>query len=220
MRLQRSRGRNLKYPRRELRKCHGPGPGLARPAHWLSDWQHEKSLAAGWLHRNVNSSHRKKSRCQLGSEKKFVDHEILPPGTRIFISNWTPFHAVMRRHWKAPRERLLAKRRDPELGWRAAMERRSGSTAASAMERLAWRANSTRSRNRKKWPEYSELSACLSHHWGLHPNKLRQRDGYAGRRPVIRRGTLRATWSSASGQQVDVAAAQELDKRSPLSQMR
>jgi len=29
--------------------------------------------------------------CHLGSKEKFVDHEMIAAGTRIFISNWILF---------------------------------------------------------------------------------------------------------------------------------
>src|SRR5712675_1118476 len=166
--------------------CHGPASAWLGP-HTTRDWQHEKSLAAGMVDtRNVIHRTEKCLECHLGSEKKFVDHEMIAAGHPDLYFELDSFSAVMPRHWKAPRESAPGKAaEDPNWvgvrDWSVAQ----AVQLRAAMERLAWRANGNDAvGNKKNWPEYSELS-CIACHHSLGPaqNRWRQAHGYAGPRP-------------------------------------
>jgi len=197
--------------------CHGPASAWLGP-HTTRDWQHEKSLAAGMVDtRNVIHRTEKCLECHLGSEKKFVDHEMIAAGHPDLYFELDSFSAVMPRHWKAPRESAPGKAAE-DPNWVGVRDWSVGQAVQlrAAMERLAWRANGNDAvGNKKNWPEYSELS-CIACHHSLGPaqNSWRQAHGYAGRRPGD------PAWNASRylvfrilAKQVDVAAAQELDKR-------
>lgn len=197
--------------------CHGPASAWLGP-HTTRDWQHEKSLAAGMVDtRSVIHRTEKCLECHLGSEKKFVDHEMIAAGHPDLYFELDSFSAVMPRHWKAPRESAPGiAAEDPN--WAGVRDWSVGQAVQlrAAMERLAWRANANDAAGSKKnWPEYSELS-CIACHHSLGPaqNSWRQAHGYAGRRAGD------PGWNASRylvfrilAKQVDAAAAQELDKR-------
>jgi Cytochrome c554 and c-prime len=197
--------------------CHGPASAWLGP-HTTRDWQHEKSLSAGMVDtRNVIHRTEKCLECHMGSEKKFVDHEMIAAGHPDLYFELDSFSAVMPRHWKEPRESAPGKpAEDPN--WVGVRDWSVGQAVQlrAAMERLAWRARANDEVAHKKvWPEYSELS-CIACHHSLGPaqNSWRQEHGYAGRRPGD------PAWNASRylvfrilAKQVDAAAAQELDKR-------
>ena len=174
--------------------------------------------------RNVIHRTEKCLECHLGSEKKFVDHEMIAAGHPDLYFELDSFSAVMPRHWKAPRESAPGKAAE-DPNWVGVRDWSVGQAVQlrAAMERLAWRAKANDAAgNKKVWPEYSELS-CIACHHSLGPaqNSWRQEHGYPGRRPGD------PAWNASRylvfrvlAKQVDVAAAQELDKRLAAPQMR
>jgi len=190
--------------------CHGPASAWLG-SHTTRDWPHEKSVAQG-MHDTRNVVHRAEKclECHLGSEKKFVDHEMIAAGHPDLYFELDSFSAVMPRHWKEPREAASTKSaEDPH--WVGLRDWSVGQAAQLrvAMERLTWRAR------KDIWPEYSELS-CIACHHSLSPAKdsWRQEHGYAGRRPGD------PAWNASRylvfrilARQVDSAAAQELEKQ-------
>jgi hypothetical protein len=190
--------------------CHGPASAWLG-SHTTRDWPHEKSVAQG-MHdtRNMIRRAEKCLECHLGSEKKFVDHEMIAAGHPDLYFELDSFSAVMPRHWKEPRESGSAKSaEDPD--WVGLRDWSVGQAAQLrvAMERLTWRAR------KDIWPEYSELS-CIACHHSLGPAKdsWRQEHGYPGRRPGD------PAWNASRylvfrilARQVDSASAQELEKQ-------
>jgi hypothetical protein len=195
--------------------CHGPASAWLGP-HTTRSQSHEKSVAQG-MQDTPNVIHRTEKclECHLGSEKKFVDHEMIAAGHPDLYFELDSFSAVMPRHWKEPRESAVGKpAEDPD--WAGVRDWSVGQAVQlrAAMERLAWRAGGQQSANGKTpWPEYSELS-CIACHHSLGPAKdsWRQEHGYAGRRPGD------PAWNASRyavfrilAKQVDAAGAQELD---------
>jgi len=191
--------------------CHGPAAAWLGP-HATRDWPHERSVAQGMQDtRNVIHRTEKCLECHLGTEKKFVDHEMIAAGHPDLYFELDSFSAVMPRHWKEPRESAPGKpAEDPN--WIGVRDWSAGQAVQlrAAMERLTWRA---KREQKDVWPEYSELSCTACHH-SLVPAKdsWRQEHGYAGRRPGD------PAWNASRylvfrvlARQVDSAAAQELD---------
>ena len=205
--------------------CHGPASAWLGP-HTTRDWAHEKSLAAGMADtRTVTHRTEKCLECHLGSEKKFVDHEMIAAGHPDLYFELDSFSAVMPRHWKEPRESAPGKPAE-DADWVGLRDWSVGQAVQlrAALQRLAWRARGERSDRathgetagkKDSWPEYSELS-CIACHHSLGPaqDSWRQKHGFAGRRPGD------PAWNASRylvfrilAKQVDAAAAQELDTR-------
>src|SRR6266852_4805209 len=159
--------------------CHGPALAWLGP-HTTRDWQHEKSLAAGMVDtRNVIRRTEKCLECHLGSEKKFVDHEMIAAGHPDLYFELDSFSAVMPRHWKAPRESAPGK-------------------AAEDPNWVGVLTPTTQSETKKIGPNIPSCPALLvTIHWGLHKIAGGRRTATQAGAPAIRRGTLRATWCSA-----------------------
>jgi hypothetical protein len=155
--------------------------------------------------------------CHLGSEKKFVDHEMIAAGHPDLYFELDSFSAVMPRHWKEPRESAPGKpAEDPN--WVGVRNWSVGQAVQlrAAMERLVWRANVEEGAGKKNiWPEYSELSCVACHHaLGPAQNSWRQEHGYPGRRPGDPPwNTSRYLVFRILAKQIDGSAAQELDAR-------
>src|SRR6266705_2957394 len=159
--------------------CHGPASAWLGP-HTTRGWTHEQSVAAGMYDtRNLVRRTEKCLSCHLGTQEKFVDHEMIAAGHPDLYFELDSFSAVMPRHWKVPRESAPGKQAEDEA-WAGVRDWSAGQAVQlrAAMQRLAWRA---RGRN---WPEYSEFS-CFACHHALGPAKdsWRQEHGYPGRRP-------------------------------------
>src|ERR1700719_5034960 len=158
--------------------CHGPASAWLGP-HTTRDWAHEKSLAAGMVDtRNVIHRTEKCLECHLGSEKKFVDHEMIAAGHPDLYFELDSFSAVMPRHWKEPRESAPGKPAE-DADWVGLRDWSVGQAVQlrAALQRLAWRARGERSDRatpgetagqKDSWPEYSELS-CIACHYSLGP---------------------------------------------------
>ena len=159
--------------------CHGPASVWLGP-HTTRTWTHEQSVAAGMYDtRNLVRHTEKCLTCHLGTQEKFIDHEMLAAGHPDLYFELDSFSAVMPRHWKTPRESApgIAAEND---AWPGVREWATGQAVQlhASMERLAWRAKN------KNWPEYSELQCFACHHALTAPEQSwRQERGYPGRRP-------------------------------------
>jgi hypothetical protein len=117
--------------------------------------------------------------CHLGTQEKFVDHEMIAAGHPDLYFELDSFSAVMPRHWKTPRESAPGVPAENDA-WAGVREWGTGQAVQlrASMERVAWRAKG------KNWPEYSELQCFACHHSLTAPEQSwRQERGYAGRRP-------------------------------------
>jgi hypothetical protein len=157
--------------------CHGPASGWLGP-HTERDWTHEKSVALGMYDtRDVASRTEKCLGCHLGTEDKFVDHELIAAGHPMLMFELDSFSAVMPRHWKETGSPLDPERNDPLYDVREMTVGQAVQLRESLL-RLASRARG------KVWPEYSELKCEACHHSLTPPEQSwRQARGYPGRRP-------------------------------------
>ncbi len=159
--------------------CHGPSSAWLGP-HTTRNWTHEQSVAAGMYDtRNLVRRTEKCLTCHLGTQEKFVDHEMLAAGHPDLYFELDSFSAVMPRHWKTPRETApgVAAEKD---AWSGVRDWGTGQAVQlrASMDRLAWRSKG------KNWPEYSELQCFACHHSLTAPEQSwRQEHGYEGRRP-------------------------------------
>jgi Cytochrome c554 and c-prime len=156
--------------------CHGPASGWLGP-HTERDWAHEKSLSLGMFDtRNLTKRTEKCLSCHLGSEEKFVDHQMIAAGHPDLYFELDSFSAVMPRHWKEHGDGVSAGS-DP---WYDVRELSTGQ-AVELRQSLLRLASRTRGKN---WPEYSEFECYACHH-SLTPaeQSWRQARGYPGRRP-------------------------------------
>jgi hypothetical protein len=159
--------------------CHGPASAWLGP-HTTRTWTHEQSVAAGMYDtRNLVRRTEKCLACHLGTQEKFVDHEMIAAGHPDLYFELDSFSAVMPRHWKTPRESAPGVPAENDA-WSGVREWGTGQAVQlrASMERIAWRAKG------KNWPEYSELQCFACHHALTAPEQSwRQERGYAGRRP-------------------------------------
>ncbi|MGH9595081.1 MAG: multiheme c-type cytochrome, partial [Bryobacteraceae bacterium] len=158
--------------------CHGPASVWLGP-HTTRGWTHEQSVAAGMYDtRNLVRRTEKCLSCHLGTQEKFVDHEMIAAGHPDLYFELDSFSAVMPRHWKTPRESAPGEAAEND-GWFGVREWGTGQAVQlrASMERIAWRAKG------KNWPEYSELQCFACHHALSAPEQSwRQERGYPGRR--------------------------------------
>jgi hypothetical protein len=195
--------------------CHGPSSAWLGP-HTERQWTHEKSVALGMADtRNVIHRTEKCLECHLGSQNKFVDHEMIAAGHPDLYFELDSFSAVEPRHWKTPRESTPGKPVE-DGAWSGVRDWSTGQAVqlGAYLERLSWRAKGERYDKRDVWPEYAELS-CFACHHALVPAKdsWRQAHEYPGRRPGD------PAWNESRyavfrllAKQVDPAVAQDLDK--------
>ena len=159
--------------------CHGPASAWLGP-HTTRTWTHEQSVAAGMYDtRNLARRTEKCLTCHLGTQEKFVDHEMIAAGHPDLYFELDSFSAVMPRHWKTPRESAPGVPVGNDA-WAGVREWGTGQAVQlrASMERIEWRAKG------KNWPEYSELQCFACHHSLTAPEQSwRQERGYAGRRP-------------------------------------
>ena len=159
--------------------CHGPASAWLGP-HTTRNWTHEQSVAAGMYDtRNLVRRTEKCLSCHLGTQEKFVDHEMIAAGHPDLYFELDSFSAVMPRHWKTPRESAPGVPAESDA-WVGVREWGTGQAVQlrASLERIAWRAKG------KNWPEYSELRCFACHHALTLPEQSwRQGRGYAGRRP-------------------------------------
>src|SRR5882672_290054 len=159
--------------------CHGAASAWLGP-HTTRSWTHEQSIAAGMYDtRNLARRTEKCLTCHLGTQEKFVDHEMIAAGHPDLYFELDSFSAVMPRHWKTPRESAPGVSGENDA-WAGVREWGTGQAVQlrASMERVAWRAKG------KNWPEYSELQCFACHHSLTAPEQSwRQERGYTGRRP-------------------------------------
>jgi hypothetical protein len=200
--------------------CHGPAQAwLGQHTEKESPEKHARSVRDFGMFDTRNVIHRTEEclECHLGSEKKFVDHEMIAAGHPDLYFELDSFSAVMPRHWKEPRESAPGKpAEDPN--WVGVRNWSVGQAVQlrAAMERLVWRATVEKGAGKKNiWPEYSELSCVACHHsLGPAQNSWRQEHGYPGRRPGDPPwNTSRYLVFRILAKQIDGSAAQELDAR-------
>jgi len=157
--------------------CHGPASGWLGP-HTERDWPHAKSVALGMVDtRDIVKRTEKCLSCHLGSDEKFVDHEMIAAGHPDLFFELDSFSAVMPRHWKEPGEPGEAAGSDP---WYDVRELTTGQAVQlrESMLRLAGRTHGN------NWPEFSEMQCYACHHSLTPPEQSwRQARGYEGRRP-------------------------------------
>ena len=160
--------------------CHGPASAWLGP-HTTRTWTHEQSVSAGMYDtRNLVRRTEKCLACHLGTQEKFIDHEMIAAGHPDLYFELDSFSAVMPRHWKTPRESATGVPAEKDAAWDGVREWGTGQAVQlrASMERIAWRAKS------KNWPEYSELQCFSCHHSLTAPEQSwRLERGYAGRRP-------------------------------------
>ena len=201
--------------------CHGASSAWLGP-HTETKQPHADSVK--FLHmvdtRNVIVRTQKCLECHLGSQDKFVDHEMIAAGHPDLYFELDSFSVIMPRHWKVPRE-VPAGHPDEDGPWVGVRDWSTGQAVqlSADMKRVTWRAKGERYDLDKKekidvWPEYSELS-CVACHHSLGPalKSWRQEHMYIGRRPGD------PAWNNARyalfrvmAKQVDPAAAEQLEK--------
>jgi hypothetical protein len=159
--------------------CHGPASAWLGP-HTTRGWTHEQSVAAGMYDtRSLVRRTEKCLSCHLGTQEKFVDHEMIAAGHPDLYFELDSFSSVMPRHWKTPRESAPGVAAESDA-WSGVRDWGTGQAVQlrASMERIAWRAKG------KNWPEYSELQCFACHHALTAPEQSwRQQRGYQGRRP-------------------------------------
>jgi len=159
--------------------CHGPASTWLGP-HTTRGWTHDQSVGAGMYDtRNLVRRTEKCLSCHLGTQEKFVDHEMIAAGHPDLYFELDSFSSVMPRHWKTPRESAPGTPVENDA-WSGVRDWGTGQAVQlrASMERIAWRAKG------KNWPEYSELQCFACHHALTAPEQSwRQERGYPGRRP-------------------------------------
>ena len=157
--------------------CHGPASGWLGP-HTERGFTYEKSAALGMYDvRDLTKRTEKCLGCHVGSEEKYVDHEMIAAGHPLLQFELGSFSAVMPQHWKQTASPLDPERADPGY------EVREMAVGQAVNLRESLQLLATRSRG-KNWPEYSELQCEACHHSLTPPEQSwRQARGYPGRRP-------------------------------------
>lgn len=150
--------------------CHGPASGWLGP-HTTRNWNHNQSVALGMIDtRDLIGRTDQCLTCHLGTQSKFVDHELIAAGHPDLVFELDSFSAVMPRHWKIDRTK---ERWQASKAWSVGQAEQ----LKKDMQRLEWRAQSP------IWPEYAELDCFACHHALTKPeDSWRQEVGYTGRR--------------------------------------
>jgi Cytochrome c554 and c-prime len=158
--------------------CHGPSSAWLGP-HTERNWKHEDSVAKLGMYdtRDLIKRTERCLTCHLGSDQKYVDHEMIAAGHPDLYFELDSFSATMPRHWKEPGEPGEPEGSDP---W---YEVREWSTGQAVQLQQSLLHLASRSRG-KIWPEYSQLECYACHH-SLVPaeQSWRQARGYPNRRP-------------------------------------
>jgi Cytochrome c554 and c-prime len=198
--------------------CHGPSSAWLGP-HTETKWNHADSV--NHLHmvdtRNVIVRTQKCLECHLGTEEKFVDHEMIAAGHPDLYFELDSFSVDMPRHWKVPRE-VPAGHPDEDGTWVGVRDWSTGQAVqlSADMKRLTWRAK------KDLWPEFSELS-CFACHHSLGPaleswreERMRQ-DRTGGKHEEYRPGD--PAWNNSRyvvfrllARQIDSGSAEQLEK--------
>src|SRR2546422_6235492 len=131
--------------------CHGPAAGWLGE-HTARDWPHDRSVAAGMYDtRDLIKRAEKCLSCHVGSQEKFVDHEMIAAGHPDLLFELDTFSTVMPRHWKEPREKTpgVPERKDPLYGVRD-LAVGQAVQLQSALRRLADRARDKGKRSEER----------------------------------------------------------------------
>jgi hypothetical protein len=182
--------------------CHGPASGWLGP-HTVRGWETESGDEKGKLGmidlRDMAVRAHNCLHCHVGTEEKWVDHEMIAAGHPDLTFELNLFSAVMPRHWRDPNGAQWLGTKEWAVG--QAMQLRD------SLRRLARRSRSS------TWPEYAELDCFACHHSLTAPSdSWRQETGYTGRTPGV------PAWNSArfvvfryAAKETDAAAAARLE---------
>ena len=182
--------------------CHGPAAGWLG-AHTVKNWEartgdQKAQLGMRDLRDLAVRSHTCLN-CHVGTEEKWVDHQMIAAGHPDLTFELNLFSAVMPKHWKDSND----------TSWLGTKEWAVGQSIQlrDSLQRLARRARSS------TWPEYAELD-CFACHHSLTASKdsWRQEVGYAGRTPGV------PSWNTArfvvfryAAAETDAATAEKLE---------
>jgi len=161
--------------------CHGPASGWLGP-HTLKDWEvrtGDQKAQLGMIDlRDLAIRAHNCLHCHVGTEEKWVDHQMIAAGHPDLTFELNLFSAVMPRHWRDSKDIAWFGTKEWAVG--------QGMQLRDSLRRLAHRARSM------TWPEYSELDCFACHHNLTAPkDSWRQETGYAGRTPGV------PAWNSA-----------------------
>lgn len=161
--------------------CHGPAAGWLG-AHTVKEWETRPGDQKAQLGmrdlRDVAIRSHTCLNCHVGTEEKFVDHQMIAAGHPDLTFELNLFSAVMPKHWKD----------SDDTPWFGTKEWVVGQSMQlrDSLQRLSRRARSS------TWPEYAELDCFSCHHSLTAPkDSWRQEVGYAGRTPGV------PAWNSA-----------------------
>jgi len=155
--------------------CHGPASGWLGP-HTVKGWETKPAEEKGKLGMRVLSDLAVRSHtclhCHVGTEEKWVDHQMIAAGHPDLTFELNLFSSVMPRHWRDPKDVPFYATKEWTVG--QSMQLRD------SLQRLARRAQST------TWPEYAELDCFACHHsLTAAKDSWRQASGYEGRAPGV-----------------------------------
>ena len=182
--------------------CHGPAAGWLG-SHTVKDWENrtadEKAQLGMRDLRDLAIRSHTCLHCHVGTEEKYVDHQMIAAGHPDLTFELNLFSAVMPRHWKDPDENPWFGTKEWAVG--------QGMQLRDSLQRLARRARSS------TWPEYSELDCFACHHsLTAAKDSWRQQVGYAGRTPGV------PAWNAArfvvfryAASETDAATASKLE---------
>ncbi len=159
--------------------CHGPAAAWLGP-HTERDWKHDDSVAKLGMYetRDIIKRTERCLSCHLGTEQKYVDHEMIAAGHPDLYFELDSFSAQMPRHWKENNSE--PGQPDGSDPWYDMREWATGQ--AVQLDRAL--AHLTERTKGEVWPEYSELECYACHH-SLVPaeQSWEQARGYPNRRP-------------------------------------
>ena len=155
--------------------CHGPASGWLGP-HTVKGWEAKSAEEKDKLGMRVLTDLAVRSHtclhCHVGTEEKWVDHQMIAAGHPDLTFELNLFSSVMPRHWKESKETPWYGTKEWAVG--QSMQLRD------SLQRLARRAQSS------TWPEYAELDCFACHHsLTAAKDSWRQESGYAGRTPGV-----------------------------------
>jgi len=148
--------------------CHGPASNWLGP-HTTRGWSYDRSVEQGMSNtRDLIKRSEICLSCHLGTETKWVDHQMIAAGHPDLYFELDSFSAVMPPHWKEPDADPWVEVRVIVIG-----------EAVHLRENMRRIVRDTA----RFWPEYSELDCFACHHaLTTAADSWRQNRGYAGRR--------------------------------------
>jgi Cytochrome c554 and c-prime len=144
--------------------CHGPSSEWLGP-HTARDWRYEKSLAMGMYDtQNLRLRTEKCLTCHLGTDEKYVDHEMMAAGHPDLVFELDSFQAAEPVHWMEKiRGHPDEVDKDPFLSVREWSVGQAVQLKES-MARLIRRVRGTEGKKGLVWPEYGEFDCFGCHH--------------------------------------------------------